>query len=316
MTIDLDALRTFVKVAELASFTQAADQLGLAKARVSLQVKQLEHDLGTQLLQRSTRVVRPTSEGEQLLARAHRLLADADDVGTMFHNARGLRGRVRADLPVSLARQVVIPRLPELFARHPDIELTLSATDRRVDAVREGCDCVLRVGGSGDASLVGRRLGSLQMMNYASPGYLHQRGVPRTLDDLADHLIVHYSPSLGAEPPTFEYPVSGGGYAELPMRSVLTVNSVEAYLAACVAGLGIIQVPRGGMHDRLAAGSLVEVLPDWTCAPMPMWLLHTHGRAAPRRVRAVMAWLAEVVEPFVLAGGYQGQAGRSRRSTA
>lgn len=298
MTLDLDALKTFVKVAELASFTRAAEHLGLAKARVSLQVKELEAELGTKLLQRSTRVVRPTSEGEQLVVRAQRLLADADDVGTMFQSSRSIRGRVRADFPVTLAREVIIPRLPELFARHPDLELTLSATDRRVDALREGFDCVLRVGGTGDPSLVGRRLGAMRMMNCASQGYLHAHGVPRTLDDLSRHLVVHYASTLGNEPPSFEYETTAGT-VELPMRSLVTVNSVEAYHAACVAGLGIIQVPRGGMHGKLAAGALVEVLPEYACAPMPIWLVHTHGRAVPRRVRAVMTWVAEVMAPFL-----------------
>ncbi|QSQ23163.1 LysR family transcriptional regulator [Pyxidicoccus parkwayensis] len=298
MKLDLEALRTFVKVAELASFTRAAEQLGLAKARVSLRVKQLEGELGARLFQRSTRSVRLTGEGEQLLVRAHRLLAEADDVSTLFHSARSIRGRVRIDFPVTLARELIIPRLPELIARHPELELTVSATDRRVDAFREGFDCVLRGGGTGDPNLVGRPLGALRMMNCASPGYLRSHGTPRRVEDLDRHFIVHYSSTLGPETPSFEYPTRAG-YREWPMRSLLTVNSVEAYHAACVAGLGIIQVPRAGMHARLAAGTLVEVLPEFPCAPMPVSLLHTHGRNVPRRVRVVMNWIAEVMGPYL-----------------
>lgn len=298
MALDLEALKTFLKVAELSSFTRAADHLDMPKARVSVLVKQLENELGTKLFQRSTRVVRLTTDGEQLLSRARRLVSEADDVESMFQTGRQIRGRVRVDFPVTVARDVIIPRLPELLARHPDLEMTVSATDRRVHAMREGFDCVVRGGSAADPGLVGHKLGAMRMMNCASPAYLRAYGEPRRLEDLDRHVIVHYSSELGSEVPSFEYP-TGDGYAERPMRSLVTVNSVEAYHMACVAGLGIIQVPRAGMHAKLASGALVEILPDLACAAMPLWLLHTHGRSVPRRVRAVMAWIAEVVTPYL-----------------
>ncbi|KYF54721.1 LysR family transcriptional regulator [Sorangium cellulosum] len=298
MSVDLEALKIFVKVAELGSFTRAGEHLGVPKARVSLRLKALEEELGSRLLQRSTRVVRLTPDGEALLPRARRLLLEAEDIGAMFHAGRALRGRVRIDLPVNFARNVIIPRLPDLLARHPELEMVISATDRRVEPLREGFDCVLRVGAPGDPGLVGRKLGVLRMVNCASPAYLRKHGTPRRLEDLDRHLVVHYSSTLGAEPPSFEHP-HDGGYRERPMRSAVTVNSADAYRAACVAGLGIIQAPRIGMLESLAAGALVEVLPALTCAPMPVSLLHTHGRSAPRRVRAVMSWIAEVLSPHL-----------------
>jgi DNA-binding transcriptional LysR family regulator len=293
MSLDLESLKVFVKVAELGSFTRAGEQLGMPKARVSLRVQRIEAELGSRLLQRSTRVVRLTADGEQLLARAQRLLVEAEQLAAMFQAGRSLRGRVRVDLPVNLARDLIIPRLPELLARHPDLEMVVGTTDRRVEAFREGIDCVLRVGPVGDPGLVGRKLGVFRMMNLASPGYLNRHGLPTRLEDLDRHLIVHYA-SSGAEPPSFEYPAEGG-YRQWRMRCVVTVNSVDAYQAAGAAGLGIIQVPRTpGMLARVAAGEFVELLPDWPCAPLPISILHTHGRNAPRRVRAVMAWIAEL----------------------
>jgi DNA-binding transcriptional LysR family regulator len=203
-----------------------------------------------------------------------------------------LRGRVRIDAPVGFARNILIPRLPELLARHPGLELVFSTTDRRVDPVREGFDCVLRVGALRDSELVARKLGELRMMNCASPEYLRKHGVPEQLEDLDRHWVVHYSSGLGSEVPSFEF-FDGKGYRERPMRSLVTVNGVDAYHAACLAGLGIIQVPRFGMAAYLAAGRCVEVLPTFTCAPMPVSLLHTHGRSVPRRVRVVLSWIAE-----------------------
>ncbi|MFT3765988.1 MAG: LysR family transcriptional regulator [Minicystis sp.] len=296
--MDLEALRIFVKVADLASFTRAAEHLGMTKSRASLRVSALEADLGIRLLQRSTRVVRLTPDGDRFLARARRLVLEAEELGSMFQAQSTLRGRVRVDLPVNFAREFLIPRLPEFLAAHPQIEVLLSTTDRRVELMREGFDCSLRVGTLADSGLVGRRLGALPMMNVASPAYLRRHGTPRTIEDLDHHLVVHYSLSLGSDPPTFEYR-DGDRYRERPMRSLVTVNSADAYLAACVAGLGIIQAPRLGMRAKLGDGAIVEVLPDFTCEPMPVTLVHGHGRNVPKTVRAVMAWIAKQIEPLL-----------------
>lgn len=298
MPIDLDRLEAFARVAELGSFTQAGQHLGVSKSRVSLRVQALERELGTRLLQRSTRAVRLTPDGEQLLARARRLLLEAEQVSTLFQLSRALRGRLRVDLPINFAREAILPRLPEFLSAHPQLELLVSATDRRVDVLRDGFDCVLRVGALDDSGLTTRRLGTLPMINLASPAYLAARGTPRTLDDLDGHLVVHYSSGLGADAPGFEYP-AGGGWRERPMRAVVTVNNADAYRAACLAGLGIIQAPRTGTLPFLASGALVELLPDLTCAPMPVSIVHPHGRSPPRRVAAFMTWLAEVMRPHL-----------------
>jgi DNA-binding transcriptional LysR family regulator len=288
----------FAKVAELASFTRAADHLGLSKARVSEAVQELEAEVGSRLLQRSTRAVRLTSDGEQFLAATRELLTGADELASMFQTPSTLRGRVRIDLPQSLARSLFIPRLPELIAAHPQLEILLSTTDRRVDVIREGFDCVLRAGKVTEPGLIARRIGEMTMMNCASPGYLKKYGTPRSLDDLDNHLVVHYSARFGTDTPSFEY-LDGSVYRERPMRSVLTVNSTDSYLAGCIAGLGIIQSPRLGLLRSIAAGDIVEVLPKHTCEPLPVSLVHAHGRNVPKNVRAVMAWIAQLLEPHL-----------------
>jgi len=296
--MQLDSLRIFVKVAELGSFTRAAQHLGLSKARASIRVGEIETELGARLLQRTTRAVRLTPDGEQFLTRARRLVQDAEELGSMFQAPSNLRGRVRLDAPVNFARELLIPRLPDLFAQHPQLELELSATDRRVDLVREGFDCVLRIGALPDSGLASRRLGTLPMVNCASPGYLHKYGTPRSLADLESHLLVHYSLAFGSDAPAFEYPY-GSGFRELSMRSLVTVNNADAYAAACIAGLGIIQSPRTGMARHLAAGTLVEILPELKAAPMPVSIVHGHARNVPKRVRAVINWLGQQLEPHL-----------------
>jgi DNA-binding transcriptional LysR family regulator len=296
--MQLDGVRVFVRVAELGSFTRASEALGISKARASIRLQELEAALGARLLLRSTRAVRLTEDGEQFLARAKRLVSDADELSAMFHAPSNLRGRVRIDLPIRLARDQIIPRLPELFAAHPQLELALSTTDRRVDLVREGFDCVVRVGALPDSELVVRRLGVLPMVNCASPSYLRKFGTPRTPADLAGHFLVNYEPALGGARPAFEYR-EGNRYLERPMRACVAVNGTDAYQAACVAGLGIIQTPRLGVRASLAAGELVEIMPDFECARMPVSLVQ--GRASrPREiVRAVMAWLALMIAPHL-----------------
>lgn len=293
MSIDLDSLKVFARVAALRSFTEAARQLGMPKARASARVQSLEAELGTQLLQRSTRVVRLTPEGELLLKRTPAFLAEADEIGALFQAGRVLRGRVRMELPVVVALKFVIPRLPELLARHPQLQVEICASDRIAAALREGFDLVLRIGAVAEPGLVGRRIGESTMMNCASPSYLRQYGTPRTLEDLRSHWVVHYAAD---SVPNFEY-LDGATYRELPMRSMLTVDNFEAYEAACIAGLGIVQLPRHGLerHDN----KLVEILPEFIARPAPITLLHTHGRSVPRRVRVVMNWLMGVLAPIV-----------------
>jgi DNA-binding transcriptional LysR family regulator len=294
-SVEIDVLRMFVKVAELASFTRAAEHLGRSKARVSTAVQALETDVGSRLLQRSTRAVRLTPDGEEFLARARQLVSDADELASLFQAPSSLRGRVRVDMPQGLARSVFIPRLSELLAAHPHLEVQLSTTDRRVDVIREGFDCVLRVGKLDESGLVARRLGEMPMMNVASPAYLKKYGTPRTLEDLDDHLVVHYSIRFGTDTPGFEYR-DDNVYRDRPMRSVITVNSTDSYREACLAGLGIIQSPRMGLLPSIAAGELVEVLPQHTAEPLAISIVHAHGRSVPRQVRAVMSWIAEILK--------------------
>ncbi|PAK91544.1 LysR family transcriptional regulator [Stenotrophomonas rhizophila] len=292
----LDHLRSFLRVAELGSFTAAAEQLGLPKASVSLAVQRLEAEVGVQLLHRTTRRVRLTADGAQFQQRARDLLDDMEDLQGMFRRDTQLKGRLRVDMSSGLARQLVIPHLPDFLARHPGLEIELSGTDRRVDLVREGFDCVVRVGPLDDNTLVARPLGVMHIVNCASPAYLAARGMPYSLEDLSHHALVHYVGTLGQRSPGFEYH-DGQAYRSVPMRGAITVNSGEAYSAAALAGLGIIQVPRLGARVALAAGTLVEVLPACVAEPMPVTLLYAQRRHLPRRVAALMDWMAALVTP-------------------
>jgi DNA-binding transcriptional LysR family regulator len=295
----LDAMQIFLRVAELASFTRAADSLGIPKATASTAIQQLETSLGTRLLHRTTRKVQMTQDGLAFYERARDLLADVDELQSMFQRGdKALRGRLRVDMSSGLALHFVIERLPEFLDAHPLIELELSSTDRLVDLVREGFDCVVRVGTLENSSLIARPLGAFRIINCASARYIARHGMPQSLDDLKNHRLIHYVSTLGSRSPGWEYP-DGDGYASLPMAGVLTVNSSEAYRAACVAGLGLIQAPAAGLQPLIDQGVLVEVLPDHPAEPMPVSLLYAHRRHLPRRVQEFMNWITQTLAPYL-----------------
>lgn len=297
----LDATRTFLRVAELASFTQAADRLGVPKASVSTAVQQLENHLGTRLLHRTTRRVQLTQDGQAYYERALDLLADADELQSMFQlGEAAYAGRLRVDMSIGMARHLVVPRLAEFLDAHPGISLELGSTDRRVDLVREGFDCVLRVGTLADSSLVARPLGRFRVLTVASPAYLERQGVPQSPEDLDTHRLVGYAPMLGARPEDFEYLDRDGTLRTRAMPFALVVNNSEAYQAACLAGLGLIQAPESGLRAPLDDGRLVEVLPGFRAEPMPVSLLYANRRHLPKRVQAFMRWLDEVLRPHLI----------------
>jgi DNA-binding transcriptional LysR family regulator len=297
----LDAMTVFVRVAELQSFTAAAASLGLPKSSVSGAVAQLEAHLKTQLLFRTTRRVQLTHDGQAYYERCRELLSDFEDVDAMFEQTpQALTGALRVDMPVSMARNYLVPRLPEFLDRHPGLDIELSCTDRRVDVVAEGFDCVIRVGWLPDSALVARPLGELKMGNYASPAYLDAYGEPKTLADLSRHRLIHYASTLGSRPFGFEYR-DGDTWRTVDMAGRITVNNTEAFHAAALAGLGLFQAPRTGNYRQVETGGLVEILRDYEAEPLPVSLVYPRRRHQARRVRAFMDWLAEVMDAYLKA---------------
>jgi DNA-binding transcriptional LysR family regulator len=259
-------------------------------------VQQLEAELGTRLFHRTTRRVQLTQDGQAFFERSRDVLADLEELQSMFQLAPGqsLSGRVRVDMSTGLARRVVIPRLPELLRKHPDLEFEVSSTERRVDLVREGFDCVIRAGAVGDSSLIARPLGELVLVNCASPAYVRKHGKPRKLEDLADsgrgHRLVYFAGTLGSRAPGFEH-----AQGEIDLPGSITVNNADAYEAACLAGLGIVQAPLIAMRPWIESGGLVELLPAHRAPPMPVNLVYANRRNLSQRLRVVMDWLARLV---------------------
>ncbi|MGY2256916.1 LysR family transcriptional regulator [Pseudomonas reactans] len=292
----LELLRTFVRVTELSSFTQAGESLGLPRSTVSEHVQALEELLGARLLQRTTRKVQATQDGRVLYERSKDLLAHMEELEGLFRQDEAqLTGRIRVDMPNVMARELILPRLPAFMDAHPLIDLEISSSDRQVDLIAEGFDCVLRVGAQPDQTVVARKICSMPMVNCVSPAYLQRYGTPITLADLAQHQLVHYVRPLGSRSAGFEYQ-QGNKVHRVPMAGRVTVNSTDAYQAACLGGFGITQVPLLGIRELLARGELVSVLPEYPAPALDVSMLYAGQRHLPQRVRVFMEWLAVTLQ--------------------
>jgi DNA-binding transcriptional LysR family regulator len=291
----LQAMTIFKRIAELESFTKAAESLGLPKGSVSTSIQQLETALGTTLLYRTTRRVQLTHDGSLYYQRCRDLLADMEELDTMFQKGKvKLSGRLRVDLPTRLARDIVVPKLDDFLRKHPSLEIELSCTDRKVDVIREGFDCVLRVGSLSESGLIARHVMDLPIVNCVSPAYIKRYGTPKDISDLERHRLIHYVPTLGAKSMGFEY-FQDGELKFLAMKGALTVNNTDAYYAGCLGGFGIAQMPRVGAQNDLEAGRLIEVLPDCIAEPMPMTILFPQRRNVARRVQVFIDWLDQLL---------------------
>ena len=286
------AMKIFVRIYERSSFTQAADDLNLPRATLTHSLNQFEAWLGTRLLERSTRRVRPTLDGEAYYLRCVQLLAELEEAELAFRSVAP-KGRLRVDLHGTLAKYFVIPALPAFMARYPQIELSISEADRFVDLIAEGVDCVLRAGTLGDSSLIGRRVANLRQVTCASPDYLRRFGEPKSLAELGEHRAVNYVSRTTAALVPFQFMVNGE-LQEVPIDGALTVFGAEIYKASAVAGLGIIQCPHYGVAQQIAQGQLQEILTDTAPPPMPVSVLYPHNRQMSPRVRVFVDWLSEV----------------------
>jgi DNA-binding transcriptional LysR family regulator len=292
-----DALQAFARVVETGSFTKAARALDLSKTTVTQLVQQLEARLRVRLLHRTTRQVRVTEDGAAYYERVVRLLADLEDADSSLSDASAaLKGRLRVDVPSPLARLVLVPALPDFHARYPEIQLDMGVSDRMVDVIGDHVDCVLRGGELADSTLMARRVGELTMGIYAAPAYLQRAGRPGHPQELSadPHRIVGYLRwRSGKVAPMRLY--RAGERLELQGRHVLAVDDGNAYLAAGVAGLGALWLPRYMAEAHATRGELVELFEDWRVEAMPLYVAFPPSRHVSAKLRTFIDWVVQVL---------------------
>ena len=290
----LTSLELFVRIVDRCSFTAAASDLGVSRPVATAAVKALERRLGTRLLQRSTRHVQPTVEGEAYYRRCVAILADMEDADRGASGA--VTGLLRVDVVGNLARTMLLPGLPAFLARHPALTVHFGEGERFVDLVREGVDCVVRAGTLADSDMVVRRLGVMEEMTCASPGYLAQHGVPVSPDRLDGHAMVGFVSSRTGQLLPLEF-TADGRTIEVVLPARVLVGGADTSVAAAALGLGLIQAPRHRFADDLASGALVEVLAEFPPTPTPISVLYPSHRQLSPRVRVFVDWLVDTLAP-------------------
>lgn len=289
-----NAMRAFTRIVELGGFAKAADDLHMPRASVTILIKQLEAHLGVQLLQRTTRHVSPTLDGQAYYQRCVALLGDLEEAEGAFSGLGSApKGVLRIDVPAGFGRLIVMPALPAFSERYPHIELEVGMTDRPVDLIREGVDCVVRGGQPLDHSLVARPLAQMRQVVCASREYLARHGTPLSLEDLAQHHVIEYFASGSNKRYGLEFIVDDKE-REFPMPKALSINSADGYLAACVAGYGLVQTPYYHVAEPLRSGTLIEVLAGYPQPMLPLTALYPAHRQMSRRVRVFIDWLVEL----------------------
>lgn len=296
----IDLFRIFTRVVDCASFTRAADTLGIPRSSVSAAVLELEGRVGARLLNRTTRKVSPTEDGSAFYERCQRLIADVEDAENLFRQtAAQPSGRLRIDVPGRIGRLVIAPALAEFLDLYPQIDISLGVTDRAVDLVEDNIDCVLRVGSLSDSGLIARPIGKLPLINVASPAYLERHGTPGAPQDLPRHWAINYASPSSGRVENWEW-IEGETLHSVSMRGRVTVNNAEAYIACCLAGLGLIQIPAYDVRPHLESGELVEVMPNHQAEPMPMTLLYSHRQHLSRRLQVFAEWLEALLRRQLL----------------
>lgn len=295
MEINLfESIKIFIEIVESGSLTQAAENLQIHRPAVTKALQQLEQHCGVRLMQRTTRRINLTPDGEEFYRRSKPLLAQADDLLESFAPHRALYGQLRVDMPIAFATLLVVPNLADFYREHPDIEIILSSSDRRQDMLRDGLDCVLRVGALEDGDYIARPMGHIKMTTCASPAYLAAHGTPKTLQDLQHHQAVNWinSSSRQIMPWTFE---TASEIAEIYLPGKLVLDNSQAYTAAGLAGLGLLQGMNIFLRPFLESGDLVEVLPEYPTPQRKLSLLYPH-RHLPRKVSVFAEWLEKLVQ--------------------
>lgn len=292
----LAAMRAFVRVVEVGTFTHAANSLGMPKPTVSKLIRALEAHLATKLLHRTTRRVSVTPDGAAYFERVVRLLADLDELdGSMASSQAQPSGTLRADIGASLAPLVIIPALPDFHARYPDIQLELGVSDGSVDLIGENVDCGVRIGTLKDQSLIARRIGEMCFTACAAPSYLARHGVPEHPRDLEDgHDLVGYFKNRMDGACAFSFHKEGESH-EVAGRHILALNDSNAYVAAGLAALGILYAPTFMVEPHIEAGRLRQVLADWRTDVLPVHVVYPPNRHVSHRVRVFVEWVAELL---------------------
>jgi DNA-binding transcriptional LysR family regulator len=288
----LTEMEVFVRVVETAGFTEAARRLGLSKSAVSKHVSALEARLGARLLNRTTRRISPTEIGLAYLDKAKIALGAVAEAGAMATAMQGTPvGELKISAPISFGLRYVAPALASFLTTYDGISARLEFDDKHVELVAEGFDLAIRIGDLPDSSLIARKLAETEMNICAAPSYLKRRAAPQTLDDLADHELLHYS--LLASGTSWRLQTGRDEERAIRANGRLSINNGDALAQAARDGLGLTLSPNFICADDLASGALVEVLSEHRPAPIGIYAIYPAGKFPQPKLRVFVDHLAD-----------------------
>ncbi|WP_417248909.1 LysR substrate-binding domain-containing protein [Celeribacter sp.] len=288
MSFDLKTLELFVRVATLGAIGRAGEEFGMSPTNASQRIKSLETELGVKLLNRTTRAVSLTPDGEVLLENAKRILDDVEDLRTVLtHTAQSVSGHLRVTASASFGRAHIIPYVPEFMRLYPNVTLDLNLTDTVVDIVEQGYDMAFRIGALPPSSLLAQKIDDNPSWLVASPAYLERAGTPQLPEDLTRHACL----TLG-KVQNWHLTSADGRQYDVQVGGPLSVNFGDAIGEWVVAGMGIALASLWHAGPDLEAGRLVRVLPDYDILPRSsIWAVRPPGRLMPARVHAFMSFM-------------------------
>jgi DNA-binding transcriptional LysR family regulator len=289
-------MAAFVRVVESKGFSAAAPALGLTPSAVSKLVTRLETRLGVRLLQRTTRALHLTEEGEIFYAAAQRIVGEIATLeGEIAGQSGTPRGLLRVTTSLAFATHQLAPVLSEFLARHPLVQLDLLPTDRVVDMVEEGIDVAIRIGRLADTSFMARKIGEDRRLICAAPSYLARHGTPRRPDDLARHncILSRERTYLNRWPFKID-----GQLTEVEVGGRLAVNEGELQMQLALQGIGIVRLTRLTMAQAIREGALVRLLEDFSAdEPVAIHAVYPHRRHLAPKVPALVNFLIEKFTP-------------------
>jgi len=293
------ALRVFARIADTGTFIRAAESLKLPPSTATKLIKELESHLGVKLLHRTTRKVSVTPEGAAYYERAVRVIGEVDEMDEIVANERAQpKGRLRIDVPSILANTILIPALPTFRSRYPDIEFTLGVSDRNIDLVGDGVDCVIRGNPLPGSSLIARRIAELDYVTCASPSYVKVHGAPSHPRQLEQrHVIYNNSSPLTGKPFPLLF-TRGGEEIKVEGRTMVTVNESTAHMTGLIAGLGVGQTFKYLAKPHFKTSALRPLLKDWGRPRHPIHVMYPPNRHLNAKVRVFVDWAIEVFSRF------------------
>jgi DNA-binding transcriptional LysR family regulator len=287
------SMRMYVAVVDGGSFAAAADKLDISRAMVSKQIQKLEEHLGTRLMNRTTRRLSLTETGRAFYDRSVQIMHDVEEAEQVAgHMTRTPQGVLRVTIPLSYGQHRLAAIIGAYTQAYPQVQLDIALSDRKVDLIEDGFDLAVRIGALPQSDLIARKIGGVRSIVCASPGYVARHGAPQTPEQLRGHACLGYTLTGSGADWRFETP---DGPLVVPIAGPIRADNGDIIRLAALSGAGILFQPHFIVGDDLAAGRLVQLLPEWQSAELGVYAVYPSRKHLSAKVRTFVDFLANAL---------------------